>query len=412
MTAAPSASPMPDNALAALRGLKVVECATVVAAPLCGKLMADFGAEVVHVEHPRTGDHLRQFGFSKDGVNPWWKTYARNKRLVTLDIGKPAGRDVLLKMVADADVLIENFRPGRMEQWGLGWDVLSAINPRLIMVRVTGYGQTGPYASQPGFGTLMEAMSGFAEITGEPDGPPTLPQYPLADTCAAFYAALATMFAVYSRDVAGTGKGQIVDVSIWESLFATLGPNALVHALTGVPPKRTGNRTISSAPRNTYLTKDGLWVALAGSTQSTAVRLFTVIGRPDMLEDPRFATNMERLKNHPAMDEIIAPWIAGRTRDEVIRILRENEVPVGPVYNIADIEADPHAVAREMVIEAPDGEGRPPLTMEGIFPKLSGTPGAVWAAGREKGVDNEAIYKGELGLSDAEFAALQADGII
>jgi crotonobetainyl-CoA:carnitine CoA-transferase CaiB-like acyl-CoA transferase len=407
MTAVPPAADM-----SALKGLKVVECATVVAAPLCGRLMADFGAEVIHVEHPKTGDHLRQFGFSKDGVNPWWKYYARNKQLVTLDIGKPAGRDVLLKLAADADVLIENFRPGRMEAWGLGWDVLHELNPRLVMVRVTGYGQTGPYASQPGFGTLMEAMSGFAEITGEPDGPPTLPQYPLADTSAAFYGALATMFAIYNRDVVGTGQGQVVDVSIWESLYSTLGPNAVVHALTGVPPRRTGNRTISSAPRNTYLTKDGKWVALAGSTQSTAVRLFNVIGRPDMLDDPRFATNMERLKNHPAMDEIIGPWIAARTRDEVIETLRANEVPVGPVYNIADIEADPHAQAREMVIDAPDGDGRPPVPMEGIFPKLSATPGQIWAAGREMGADNEAIYKGRLGLSDAEFDALKEAGII
>lgn len=407
-----SAGVPPASAMAALQGLKVVECATVVAAPLCGRLMADFGADVIHVEHPKIGDHLRQFGFSRDGVNPWWKYYDRNKRLVTLDIGKPAGRDVLLKMVADADILIENFRPGRMEKWNLGWDVLHEINPRLVMVRVSGYGQTGPYSSQPGFGTLMEAMSGFAELTGEADGPPTLPQYPLADTCAAYAGAMAAMFAVYNRDVVGTGEGQIVDVSIWESLYATLGPNALVHAMTGEPPRRMGSRTISSAPRNVYEAKDGLWVSLAGSTQAMAARLFEVMGQPELIEDPRFADNMKRLVNNEALDEIVAAWIIRYTRAEVIDMLRAAEVPVGPVYNIADIAADPHAIEREMIIDAPDGDGRPPLPMEGVFPKLSATPGEVWAAGREMGADNESIFRDELGLGDAELAALKKDGII
>jgi formyl-CoA transferase len=398
--------------MSALKGLKVVECATVVAAPLCGRLMADFGAEVIHVEHPKMGDHLRQFGFSKDGVNPWWKTYARNKQLVTLDIGKSAGRDILLKMLADADVLIENFRPGRMEQWGLGWDVLHEANPRLVMVRVTGYGQTGPYAPQPGFGTLMEAMSGFAEITGQPDGPPTLPQYPLADTCAAYAGALGAMFAIYHRDVLGTGQGQMIDVAIWESLYATLGPIATIHALTGVPPRRTGSRTISSAPRNVYRAKDGLWVALAGSTQAMAARLFAVMGRPGLIDDPRFADNMARIRNNAALDEIVAAWIAEHTRDEVIAMLRENEVPVGPVYNVADIKADPHARARGMVIAAPDGDGRPPVEMEGVFPKMSATPGEVRFAGRDMGADNEAIFRDRLGLSDDELGALKRKGVI
>jgi len=200
----------PDTA--ALKGLKVVECATVIAAPLCGRLLADFGADVIHVEPPRKGDPLRKFGFTKDGINPWWKHYARNKRFVTLNISKPAGRDVLIRMLADADIFIENFRPGRLEEWGIHYEDLAKVNPRLIMVRVSGFGQTGPYSSQPGFGTLMEAMSGFADMTGFPDGPPILPTFALADSFAGFYAATAAMFAVYNRDVIGTGLGQVVDV--------------------------------------------------------------------------------------------------------------------------------------------------------------------------------------------------------
>ena len=219
---------MPDGVtaspLSALAGLKVVECATVIAAPLCGRLLADFGADVVHVEAPGKGDHLRNFGFMVDGINPWWKYYSRNKKLVTLDISKPKGRDVLLKLLSDADVFIENFRPGRLEEWGIRYEDLAAINPRLIMVRVTGYGQTGPYSSQPGFGTLMEAMSGFAEMTGEADGQPTLPQFALADSCSGLYTAMATMFAVYHRDVVGSGGARSSMSASGKACFRCSGP--------------------------------------------------------------------------------------------------------------------------------------------------------------------------------------------
>lgn len=394
-----------------LAGLKVVECATVIAAPLCGRLLADFGADVIHVEAPGKGDHLRNFGFEVDGINPWWKYYSRNKKLVTLDISRPRGRDILMRLLEDADVFIENFRPGRLEQWGIHYEELAAANPRLVLVRVTGYGQTGPYASQPGFGTLMEAMSGFAEMTGEPDGNPTLPQFALADSCAGLYAALATMFAIYHRDIAGGGRGQVIDVSIWESLFSILGPNALVYALTGEAPGRIGNRAPTSAPRNTYQTRDRRWVALAGSTQTTAVRLFSVIGRPELIDDPRFADNAVRIRNVAALDAYIAAWMADHTLAEVAQILRDNDVPFGPVYNIADILSDAHAHAREMVIEAPDGDGRT-LAMEGIFPKMALTPGAVRHAGRAIGADNEEIFLDRLGLSRQDVENLTREGIV
>ena len=395
----------------ALRGLKVVECATVVAAPLCGRLMADFGAEIIHVEHPEKGDHLRQFGFAVDGINPWWKYYARNKKLITLDISKPKGRELLLRLLKGADIFIENFRPGRLEEWGIRYEDLSGLNSRLIMVRVTGYGQSGPYMSQPGFGTLMEAMSGFAAMTGEADRPPVLPQFALADSFAGFYATVATMFAIYHRDVVGTGKGQVIDVSIWESLYSMLGPNALVYELTGEPPKRIGNRAPTSSPRNTYQTKEGRWVAIAGSTQSTAARLFAVMGRPELIEDPRFSTNMNRVKNVDALDEMVGKWMAEHALADIVDILRKNDVPVGPVYDIRDIIIDRHAKAREMVIESPDDD-LGSLKMEGVFPKMSLTPGAVRHAGKRMGSDNEEIFIGRLGLSRAEVEELSKEGII
>lgn len=395
----------------ALQGLKVVECATVIAAPLCGRLMADFGAEVIHVEHPKKGDHLRQFGFTVDGVNPWWKSYARNKKLVTLDISKPPGREILLRMLEDADVFIENFRPGRLEQWGIDYETLSRINPRLIMVRLTGFGQTGPYSPQPGFGTIVEAMSGFAEMTGEPDGPPTLPQFALADSFAGFYATVATMFALYSRDVVGTGRGQVIDVSIWESIFSMLGPNALAYELSGKPPTRMGNRNATSAPRNTYKTKDGRWVAIAGGTQTTAARMFEAMGRPELIEDARFSNNTKRLENVEALDAMIGDWMAKRSRDEVTTILREHDVPVGPIYDIRDVINDPHAQAREMVIDSPDENGTT-VRMEGVFPKMGLTPGRVRHAGKSMGADNEEILMERLGLSKDEMAKLAEQGIV
>lgn len=400
-----------ENGAVALQGLKVVECATVIAAPLCGRMLADFGAEVIHVEPPGKGDHLRTFGFTVDGTNPWWKYYARNKKLITLDISKPKGRDVLFELLEDADVFIENFRPGRLDQWGIRFDDLQRINPRLIMVRVTGYGQTGPYASQPGFGTLMEAMSGFAEMTGEADGPPTLPQFALADSCAGFYATMATMFAVYHRDVVGSGRGQVIDVSIWESLFSILGPNAMVERLTGTSPRRIGNRAPTSAPRNTYKTRDGRFVALAGSTQTTARRLFSVIGRPELIDDPRFANNMERVKNVSALDAFVEQWMGEHTLEEVSAILRQADVPFGPVNTVADIAADPHARTRQMIVEAPDEDGTT-VPMEGVFPRMEGTPGTVRYAGKSIGADNDEIYREQLGYSQETLYALIREGIV
>ena len=395
----------------ALQGLRVVECATVVAAPLIGRIMADFGAEVIHVEHPAKGDHLRLFGFSVDDINPWWKYYARNKKSITLDISKEKGRNLLFALLKDADVFVENFRPGRLEEWNIHYEDLAKMNPRLIMVRVTGFGQYGPYRNQPGFGTLIEAMSGFAALVGDADGPPTLPPFPLADSFAALFGLFATMFAIYYRDVIGSGKGQLIDVSIWEGLYSMVGPNAVIYDLTGEVLKRIGNRAFTSAPRNCYQTKDNRWVAIAGATQTTAARFFDAMGQPELIDDPRFNSNENRIKNVEELDEIVGKWFKKHTLNEIREMLTEKEVPVGPVMDVRDIIKDPHAQAREMVINAPD-EDRGTLMMEGIFPKMSLTPGAVNHAGKRLGADNREIFEERLGLSRKEVEELTKEGII
>lgn len=394
-----------------LEGLVVIECATVVAAPLIGRILADFGAEVIHVEHPLKGDHLRQFGFSVEGINPWWKYYGRNKKNITLDISKEKGRQVLFGLLEKADVFIENFRPGRLEEWNIHYDDLKKINEKLIMVRVTGFGQDGPYRNQPGFGTLIEAMSGFAALVGDAEGPPTLPPFPLADSFAGLFGLFALMFAIYYRDVVGSGKGQVIDVSIWEGLYSMVGPNAAIYDLTGKILERVGNRAFTSAPRNCYRTKDNRWVAIAGATQTTAARFFKAIGNPELINDPRFNTNENRIKNVEALDAIVGKWFKMNTLSDILEVLKTNEVPVGPVMDIRDIIKDPHAKHRKMIIDFPDDD-KDVLMMEGIFPKMSLTPGVVKHSGKKMGADNKEILEKFLGLSKEDIKDLSVSRII
>lgn len=394
-----------------LQGLVVIECATFVAAPLIGRILADFGAEVIHVEHPLKGDHLRQFGFSVEGINPWWKYYDRNKKNITLDISKEKGRQVLFGLLEKADVFIENFRPGRLEEWNIHYDDLKKINEKLIMVRVTGFGQDGPYRNQPGFGTLIEAMSGFAALVGDAEGPPTLPPFPLADSFAGLFGLFALMFAIYYRDVVGSGKGQVIDVSIWEGLYSMVGPNAAIYDLTGKILERVGNRAFTSAPRNCYQTKDNRWVAIAGATQTTAARFFKAIGNPELINDPRFNTNENRIKNVEALDAIVGKWFKMNTLSDILEVLKTNEVPVGPVMDIRDIIKDPHAKHRKMIIDFPDDD-KDVLMMEGIFPKMSLTPGVVKHSGKKMGADNKEILEKFLGLSKEDIKDLSVSKII
>ncbi|MFI6032586.1 CaiB/BaiF CoA transferase family protein [Streptomyces sp. NPDC051315] len=398
----------PRSAPAPLHGLRVLDLATLFAGPLAATMLGDFGAEVVKVEHPQRPDPSRGHGPSKDGVGLWWKILARNKRTITLNLSRPGGRATLLRLAATADVVIENFRPGTLEKWDLGWEELSAANPRLILTRVTGFGQFGPYAHRPGFGTLAEAMSGFAAITGEPDAPPTLPPFGLADSIAGLATAYAVMTALAARD--RTGEGQVVDMAIIEPILTVLGPQPLWYDQLGYVQERTGNRSANNAPRNTYRTADGTWVAVSTSAQSVAERVMRLVGRPDLIDEPWFATGAGRAAHADVLDEAVGRWIAGRTRTDVLAAFEKAEAAVAPVQDVRDVMTDPQYQALDTVTTVDDPE-LGPIRMQNVLFRLSSTPGAIRWAGRPHGADTEAVLT-ELGLTPAELAALRAEGAL
>jgi formyl-CoA transferase len=362
-----------------LEGLRVVDCATLFAGPMIATLMGDFGADVIKIEHP-TGDPLRNMGAKKDGHPLWWKTTARNKRNIALDLKRPDDAAVFKALVADADVLIENFRTGTLESWGLGWDELYAINPRLVMVRVTGFGQTGPYRRRPGFGTLAEAMSGFAHITGEADGPPTLPPFGLADGIAAYFGCFAAMFAIYERDVRGSGRGQFIDLAIYEPIFALLGPQPIIFDQLGIIQTRNGNRSVNNAPRNAYRTRDNRWVALSAAAPSIVRRVLELTGGTAAADDPRFQTNLDRVRHVDEIDAVVGGWIAEHDLDEVIESFEKVEAAIAPIYDIEQIFHDPQYKARQSIATVEDDD-LGPVRMQNVFPTLSRTPGAIRFAG-------------------------------
>ncbi|MET8445810.1 CoA transferase [Streptomyces sp. NPDC005209] len=391
-----------------LSGLRVLDLATLFAGPLSATLLGDFGAEVIKVEHPAKPDPSRGHGPSKHGIGLWWKLLGRNKRTITLDLSKPGGRATLLRLAATADVIVENFRPGTLEKWDLGWAELSAANPRLILTRVTAFGQFGPYAHRPGFGTLAEAMSGFAAITGEPDAPPTLPPFGLADSIAGLATAYAVMTALAARE--RTGEGQVVDMAIIEPILTVLGPQPTWYDQLGYVQERTGNRSANNAPRNTYRTADGTWVAVSTSAQSIAERVMHLVGRPELTEEPWFATGAERAAHADVLDEAVGSWIATRTRDEVLAAFEKAEAAVAPVQDVRDVLTDPQYQALDTVTAVDDPElGR--LRMQNVLFRLSATPGAIRWAGRPHGADTEAVLT-ELGLTPADLAALRAEGAL
>jgi len=395
-----------------LEGLKVVDIAVLFASPTISQNMGDFGAEVIKVEHPKLGDSLRTLGAAKNGVPLWWKITSRNKKCVTLDLSQPEGQAVFKQLVADADVLTENFRPGTLERWGLGWEVLHAVNPRLILVRVSGFGQTGPYKEKPGFGTLAEAMSGFAHITGQPDGPPTLPGTGLADAVAGQFGTWAVMFALYERDHK-SGEGQVIDLSVLEPIFTITGDQAIAYDQLGVVQQRTGNRVPSiGAPRNIYKTKDGKWLALSANAPALARRVFIAIGRPELNDDPRFNDNRARIAHIDEVDAIVGGWIGERTAEEVLKRFDEYECAVMPVYDIAGISADPHFQARETITTVQDPE-LGPVKMQNVIPKFSRTPGKIrWPGPTQMGAHNEEIYCGRLGMTRERLAELKERGVV
>ena len=403
-TDAPSTTRLP------LEGVKVIDIATLGAGPWLGTRLADFGADVLKVEHPSTGDPMRLLGWFDRDVPLWWKVDARNKRCLTLDLKAPDGQQILKRLVRDADVLIENFRPGTLERWNLGYEELAAENPGLIMVRVTGWGQDGPLRDKPGFGTLAEAFSGWAHLNGFPENPPTLPPMGLGDALTSVLGAYATMVALYERDVKGDGRGQVIDLAIYESLFSLIGQQVILYDRLGEIPQRMGNEFPFVAPRNVYATKDGRHVALAASTPSTFERLMRAIERPELIDDERFATNAARLENRAELDGIVAAWMAAHTQAEVLETCDRHETTVAPVYDIAQIFEDEHFAARGAIVTVDDSELGPTRTAD-VFPRLTRTPGKVRHLGPRSGTDTDAVL-GELGYGEDEIARLREQKVV
>jgi crotonobetainyl-CoA:carnitine CoA-transferase CaiB-like acyl-CoA transferase len=407
-----NANPDNGNARSAsgpLTGVRVLDVSTVYAAPITAMMLGDYGADVVKVEHPR-GDPARTHGHHKEGHGLWWKVISRNKRTVTLNLGHPEGRDLLERLAIDADVVIENFRPGVMEKWGLGPDHLQDINPALVILRVTGFGQTGPYAKRRAFGTLAEAMSGFAHQTGQPDGPPTLPPFGLADGVTGLAATIAVLLALYHRRCNG-GRGQVIDISLLEPLLTLLGPGPSVYDQLGIVPGRHGNRSPNNAPRNTYKTRDSRWVAISASATQVAERVMRLVGRPDIAEQPWFHSARERVRHGDQLDDIVAGWIGARDFDEVMRAFEDAGAAIAPIYDIEQLMGDPQVEALDAITTIED-EDLGPLRMQNLMFRLSETPGAIRFAGRRLGQDNEYIYSERLGLDPERVAELRARGAI
>ncbi|MFI7702478.1 CaiB/BaiF CoA transferase family protein [Nonomuraea sp. NPDC049480] len=394
--------------MTSLADLRVIDAATLFAGPSAATMLGDFGADVIKIEHPRRGDPSRGHGASVNGVGLWWKTLSRNKRTAAVDLSRAEGQEILRRLAGRSDVLIENFRPGTLERWNLAPEDLLALNPRLIVARMTGFGQTGPMAARPGFGTLAEAMSGFAAMTGEPDGPPTLPPLALADGIAGLAMAYAIMVALRARE--HTGRGQVIDMAIIEPILGLLGPQMTAYKALGVVPRRTGNRSSSNAPRNTYRTRDGRWLAISTSAQPIAERVVTLVGRPDLVEQQWFATGHGRVEHVDELDEAVASWIAERDADEVIARFEEVQAAVAPIYDVTDIAGDPQYAALGTFVDVPDEE-LGSVTLQNVLFRLSDTPGEIRWPGRPLGRDTDEVLAG-LDYSGERIAGLREAGVI
>jgi crotonobetainyl-CoA:carnitine CoA-transferase CaiB-like acyl-CoA transferase len=393
-----------------LVGLRVLDCSTILAGPLTCQILGDFGADVIKVEHPAHPDGMRGHGHVVEGEGLWWKEIGRNKRTIGLHLGEPEGAELLLELVRGADVLVENFRPGTLERWGLPWERLSAVNPGLVLLRVTGFGQDGPYAARPAFGTLVEAMSGFAYLTGHPDGPPTLPAFGLADSIAGIAGANAVVMALYHRDARG-GRGQVVDLSLLEPIMTAVGPAPTVYDTLGIVQERHGNRSTNNAPRNLYRTADGHWLAVSTSADAIAARVLKLVGHEEVVEEPWFATGGGRAEHADLLDGYVGRWIAARDRDEVLVEFERVGAAIAPVYSSADLVADPQVRSREMLTRVPDDTLGDVLQHNVLF-RMSETPGTIRFGGRPPGADSAAILGGELGLSAERIDELRSRGVV
>ena len=393
-----------------LSGLIVIDMAAMLAAPLGAMLLADFGATVIKIEPPG-GEHSRTNGWKVNGTSLWWRQLGRNKLSVTLNLKAARGRELMLKLIEGADLLVENMRPGKLENLGLAPETLWQHNPKLVILRLTGWGQTGPKSDHTAFGTQVEAFTGFAHGNGYPEGPPTLPTFPLADMVAGYMSAFAAMVALWEREQNPGKCGQVIDLSLFEAMLGFLGPQASIYDKLGVVPGRLGNRSPTAVPRNIYRTADDRWISISCSTNPLAIRAFKAIGRPELAADPRFATLDARQQNVDAIDDIFAEWFARHTLDEGMQAFTGIGAAAAPVNTIADIVKDAHVKAREAIISVDAGD-LGPLKMQGVFPRLSRTPGKVRWAGRSLGHDTKTVLGGWLGLSDEEIRSLREDGVI
>jgi crotonobetainyl-CoA:carnitine CoA-transferase CaiB-like acyl-CoA transferase len=385
-----------------LDGVKVVDIASFLAAPLCGMHLADFGADVIKVERPGSGDEIRYWGESKNGVGLYFKMVNRGKRSVTADMRTPLGVEIVKRLVKDADILLENYRTGTLERWGIGPDVLMAINPGLIIVRITGYGQTGPYRKRPGFGTIAEAYAGYAHITGFPDRPPLLPAFGLADSTTGLMAAYLASMALHEKR--RSGKGQVIDLAIYETLLTLLGPQVVNYDQLGLVQQRSGSRLPFTAPRNTYQTRDGKWVSIGGSAQSIFERICEALEVPEVVKDPRFKDNRERIKNAAALDEVLQGAIINFDQVDLLERLVKFDAAISPVNDIAQIFADPHIQARENIVPI-DDEELGSLRMQDVVGKFSRTPGKIRGGGPRLGNNNREILVDTLGFCPEELKA-------
>jgi formyl-CoA transferase len=394
---------------APLEGVRVLELGTLIAGPFCGKTLGDFGAEVVKVEPPGEGDPLRRWRAMRNGVSLWWQVQSRNKKSVTADMRRPEGQEIVRRLARRSDIVIENFRPGALERWNLGWDRLSAENPKLILVRISGYGQDGPYRARPGFAAIAEAFGGFRHVTGFPDRPPVRPNLSIGDTIASLHGVIGTLMALHHRNVNG-GKGQVIDVALYEAMFNCMESVLPEYDAHGVVRERSGSALPGIAPSNIYPCSDGGWVLIAANADSLFSRLMTAIGREDLRDDPALARNDGRAAQMQRIDDAIAAWTSQRAQREVLAAMERAEVPAGTIFSIADIARDPHYAARGMLLDTTASDGEP-LKQPGIVPKLSATPGAIRHAAPALGEHNDEVLS-SLGYSAHEIASLRAARIV
>ena len=392
-----------------LEGLKVLELGQLIAGPFAGKCFAEFGADVIKVEPPGSGDPLRKWRSLHNGTSLWWFVQNRAKKSITVDLRVPDGQEIVRKLAVDADVIIENFRPGTMEKWGLGYEALSKVNPGLVMLRLSGFGQTGPMRDQAGFGSVGESMGGLRYVTGFPERAPVRPNLSIGDALASLHGVIGTMMALHHRDKNG-GKGQVVDVALYEAVFNMMEGSLPEFDMYGLIRERTGTNLTGIVPSNTYLAKDGQHVVIGGNGDSIFKRLMNLIGRSDLAEDPSLADNAGRAKRADELDGAIGEWTAKYPVDDVVRMLNEAQVPNGKIYSMADISRDPQYLAREMIRTVVLNDGTK-LKVPGVVPKLSETPGDVGWVGPQLGEHTQAVLEG-IGYSSADIASLRERKVI